>query len=101
METIHVTCPMAASKMCQGHHAADIARGISPRLADAAFGRQSLFEQRSAHEFLAIRLTMAATLIDLRRPLEQDLKLRSPHRTKIPIPFSFFATPPRIFWRQP
>ena len=61
METIHVTLPDGSVKeVPKGTTAADIARGISPRLADAAFVAK--FIRRMARSrTLAIRWTMAAT----------------------------------------
>src|SRR3981189_521426 len=66
MEQIHVTLPDGSVKdVPKGTTPADIARSISPRLADAA---------------LVARVTAPndgeGELIDLRRPLEQDVKLR-------------------------
>jgi len=52
METIHVMLPDGSVKeVPKGTTAADIARGISPRLADAAFVAESLLKQRYPQQF--------------------------------------------------
>src|ERR1700720_4007140 len=66
MEPIHVTLPDGkVQEVPKGTTPADIARGISPRLADAA---------------LVARVTVPndgeGELVDLRKPLDQDVKLQ-------------------------
>src|SRR6266850_1631691 len=66
MEQIHVTLPDGSVKnVPKGTTPADIARSISPRLADAALVARVVAPNDGEGE-----------LIDLRRPLEQDVKLR-------------------------
>ncbi len=66
MEPIHITLPDGkVQEVPKGTTPADIARGISPRLADAALVARVAAPNDGAGE-----------LIDLRRPLEQDVKLQ-------------------------
>jgi threonyl-tRNA synthetase len=66
MEQIHVTLPDGSVKdVPKGTTPAEIARSISPRLADAALVARVAAPNDGEGE-----------LIDLRRPLEQDVKLR-------------------------
>src|SRR5246127_2476557 len=76
METIRVTLPDGSVKeVPKGTTAADIARGISPRLADAAFVAK-VYSNNGALSNFGDPVDDGGYLIDLRRPLEQDLKLR-------------------------
>ncbi len=76
METIHVTLPDGSVKeVPKGTTAADIARGISSRLADAAFVAK-VYSNNGALSNFGDPLDDGGYLIDLRRPLEQDLKLK-------------------------
>src|ERR1700745_733316 len=76
METIHVTLPDGSVKeVPKGTTAAEIARGISPRLADAAFVAKA-YSNNGALSNFGDPVDDGGYLIDLRRPLEQDLKLR-------------------------
>ncbi|HVI10090.1 MAG TPA: threonine--tRNA ligase [Candidatus Binatia bacterium] len=69
-ETIHVKLPDGSVKdVPKGSTALDIARSISPRLADAALAAQISTNGGKAGEG-------ARTLIDLTRPLEEDTSLR-------------------------
>src|SRR5260370_40806734 len=66
MEPIHITLPDGkVQEVPKGTTPADIARNISPRLADAALVARVAAPKDGAGE-----------LIDLRRPLEQDVKLQ-------------------------
>jgi len=66
MDQIHVTLPDGSVKnVPKGTTPADIARGISPRLADAALVAKVSAPNNGDGE-----------LIDLRRPLEHDVKLQ-------------------------
>jgi threonyl-tRNA synthetase len=66
MEPIHITLPDGKiEEVPKGTTAADIARKISPRLADAALVARVAAPNDGAGE-----------LIDLRRPLESDVKLQ-------------------------
>jgi len=53
----------------------DVARGISPRLADAAFPAKA-YSNNGALSGFGDPVEDGGYLIDLRRPLEQDLKLK-------------------------
>src|SRR5262245_59210082 len=76
MDTIHITLPDGSVKdVPKGTTAADIARGISPRLADAAFVAK-VYSNNGALAGFGEPVDDGAYLIDLRRPLEQDLKLK-------------------------
>src|SRR6476659_4417645 len=76
METIHITLPDGSVKdVPKGTTAADIARGISPRLADAAFAAK-VYSSGPALSNFGDPVDDGGYLIDLRRPLEQDLKLK-------------------------
>src|ERR1700745_343942 len=76
METIHVTLPDGSVKeVPKGTTAAEIARGISPRLADAAFVAK-VYSNNGALANFGDPVDDGGYLIDLRRPLEQDLKLK-------------------------
>src|SRR5437868_15024681 len=66
MEQIHITLPDGSVKdVPKGTTPADIARSISPRLADAALVARVAQPNDGEGE-----------LIDLRRPLESDVKLQ-------------------------
>jgi hypothetical protein len=66
MEQIHITLPDGSVKdVPKGSTAADVARSISPRLADAALVARVAQPNDGEGE-----------LIDLRRPLERDVKLQ-------------------------
>ena len=66
MEPIHITLPDGkVQEVPKGTTPADIARGISPRLADAALVARVAAPNDGAGE-----------LIDLRRPLDRDVKLQ-------------------------
>src|SRR5256884_6671112 len=66
MDQIHITLPDGSVKdVPKGTTPAEIARSISPRLADAALVARVAAPNDGEGE-----------LIDLRRPLEQDLKLK-------------------------
>src|SRR5262249_48321822 len=88
METIHITLPDGSVKdVPKGTTAADIARGISPRLADAAFVAKVYSDNAPLATFGA-RVEEGGSLIDLRRPLEQDVRLKTlPDKD----PVSFFV----------
>src|SRR4029434_5833092 len=76
MDTIHITLPDGSVKdVPKGTTAADIARSISPRLADAAFVAKAYSHDGPLSGF-GEPVTDGGYLIDLRRPLEQDLKLK-------------------------
>src|ERR1700745_191144 len=76
METIQVTLPDGSVKeVPKGTTPADIARGISPRLADAAFVAK-VYSNNGALANFGDPVDDGGYLIDLRRPLEQDLKLK-------------------------
>src|SRR6266480_6960053 len=65
MEQIHITLPDGSVKdVPKGTTAADVARSISPRLADAALVARVAAPNDGEGE-----------LIDLRRPLDHDVKL--------------------------
>src|SRR5438105_14244248 len=77
METIHVTLPDGSVKdVPKGTTPYDVARGISPRLADAAFAAKAYSNNGTLSGF-GDPVEDGGYLIDLRRPLEQDLKLKS------------------------
>src|ERR1700752_5499309 len=66
MEQIHITLPDGSVKeVPKGSTPADVARSISPRLADAALVARVAQPNDGEGE-----------LIDLRRPLEGDVKLQ-------------------------
>jgi threonyl-tRNA synthetase len=66
MEPIHITLPDGkVQEVPKGTTPADIAKGISPRLADAALVARVAAPNDGAGE-----------LIDLRRPLDHDVKLQ-------------------------
>src|ERR1700745_4384854 len=76
MNTIHITLPDGSVKeVPKGPPAADIARGISPRLADAAFVAK-VYSQNGPLANFGEPVDDGGYLIDLRRPLEQDLRLK-------------------------
>ena len=76
MDTIHITLPDGSVKdVPKGTTAADIARGISPRLAEAAFVAKAYSLNGPLANF-GEPGEDGGYLIDLRRPLEQDLKLK-------------------------
>src|SRR5271165_780969 len=79
MEAIRVTLPDGSVKeVPKGTTAADIARGISPRLADAAFVAKVYPGDSNGGPLTNFGdpVDDGGYLIDLRRPLEQDLKLK-------------------------
>src|SRR5579859_2567514 len=76
METIHVTLPDGSVKdVPKGTTPYDVARGISPRLADAAFAAK-IYPGNGPLTTYGDAAEDGGYLIDLRRPLEQDLKLK-------------------------
>src|SRR5262250_2400864 len=76
MDIIQVTLPDGSVKdVPKGTTAADIARSISPRLADAAFVAKAYSNNGPLSGF-GEPVDDGGYLIDLRRPLEQDLKLK-------------------------
>ena len=76
METIHITLPDGSVKdVPKGTTPGDIARDISPRLADAAFVAKAYSNNGPLSGF-GEPVDDGGYLIDLRRPLEQDLKLK-------------------------
>src|SRR5215470_14667531 len=76
METIHITLPDGSVKdVPKGTTPADIARGISPRLADAAFVAK-IYSNNGALAGYGDATQDGGFLIDLRRPIEQDVKLK-------------------------
>ena len=86
MDAIQVTLPDGkVQEVPQGTTPADIARKISPRLADAALVARVAEPNDGAGE-----------LIDLRRPLDHNVSFKSSPK-KIPTRFSFSATPQRIY----
>jgi threonyl-tRNA synthetase len=69
-DSIHVKFPDGSTKeVAQGTTALDLAKGISPRLADAALAAKVTPLSPGAE-------TSNGNLIDLTRPLEQDTELR-------------------------
>src|SRR5579863_3775839 len=79
MDTIHITLPDGSDKdLPKGPTAADLARGISPRLADAAFVAKAYSSSSNGGQLTGFGEPVedGGYLIDLRRPLEQDLKLK-------------------------
>src|ERR1051325_4038013 len=76
METIHITLPDGSVKdVPKGTTAYDVAKGISPRLADAEFAAKTYSNNGSLSGF-GDPVEDGGYLIDLRRPLEQDVKLK-------------------------
>src|SRR5215467_5181283 len=76
MDTIHITLPDGSIKdVPKGTTAADIARSISPRLADAAFVAKAYSNNGPLSGF-GEPVDDGGYLIDLRRPLERDVKLQ-------------------------
>ena len=76
MDTIHITLPDGSVRdVPKGTTADDIARGISPRLADAAFAAKAYSNNGPLAGF-GEPVDDGGYLIDLRRPLEQDLRLK-------------------------
>src|SRR5437868_15002937 len=75
-ETIHVKLPDGSVKdVPRGSSALDVARGISPRLADAALVAQ--VKPLSSNGSSGTAGNKDETrLVDLARPLEQDAELR-------------------------
>src|SRR3981189_3438290 len=66
MEQIHITLPDGSVKdVPKGTTPADVARSISPRLADAALVARVTAPNNGEGE-----------LVDLRKPLDQDVKLQ-------------------------
>src|SRR5499425_3440808 len=76
MDTIHVTLPDGSVKdVPKGTTPYDVAKGISPRLADAAF-LAKVYSNNGALSSYGDPVEDGGYLIDLRRPLEQDLRLK-------------------------
>jgi len=74
MEQIHITLPDGSVKeVPKGTTPADIARSISPRLADAALVARVA---APASDKEALEKNGQGELIDLRRPLDHDVKLQ-------------------------
>src|SRR5947207_15709091 len=74
MEQIHITLPDGSVKdVPKGTTAADVARSISPRLADAALVAR-VAAPASGKE--AQEKNGEGELVDLRRPLDHDVKLQ-------------------------
>src|SRR5256884_44736 len=82
MEQIHITLPDGSVKdVPKGTTPADVARSISPRLADAALVAR-----------VAAPTDGEGELVDLRRPLDRDVKLQI-LTEKDPTSFFFFRPP--------
>ncbi len=76
MEQIHVTLPDGSVKdVPKGTTAAEIARSISPRLADAAFVAK-IYSNNGALANYGDATADGGYLIDLQRPIEQNVKLK-------------------------
>src|SRR5262250_2824448 len=76
MDTIHVTLPDGSVKdVPKGTTPYDVAKGISPRLADAAFAAK-IYSNNGPLGSYGDPVEDGGYLIDLRRPLEQDIKLK-------------------------
>ncbi len=76
MENIQVTLPDGSVKdVPKGTTAYDIAKGISPRLADAAFAAK-IYSNNGPLTAYGDPVEDGGYLVDLRRPLEQNVKLR-------------------------
>src|SRR5262245_14942957 len=76
METIHITLPDGSVKdVPKGTTARDIAHSISPRLADAAFVAK-VYSTNGPLSGFGEASSDGGYLIDLGRPLEQDLKIK-------------------------
>src|SRR5215471_5748894 len=76
MENIHVTLPDGSIKdVPKGTTAYDIAKGISPRLADAAFVAK-IYSNNGPLVSYGDPVEDGGYLVDLRRPLEQNVKLK-------------------------
>jgi threonyl-tRNA synthetase len=87
-ETIHIKLPDGSEKeMPKGTTALDVAKSISPRLADAAISAKARplqsgngngpgHENRTAETPVAPQASSDGDLIDLTRPLEKDTELR-------------------------
>jgi threonyl-tRNA synthetase len=75
-DNIHIKLPDGSSKeLPKGSTALDVAKSISPRLADAAIAAK--ISSNGDHAGEGARPTQAnSTLIDLTRPLEKDTDLR-------------------------
>src|SRR5208283_4011892 len=75
-ELIHVTLPDGSVKdVPKGTTALDIAKGISPRLADAALAAQ-IRPSTNGAVVANEAANKAPQLVDLTRPLESDVELR-------------------------
>src|SRR5208283_3476574 len=75
-ELIHVTLPDGSVKdVPKGTTALDIAKGISPRLADAALAAQ-IKPSFNGAEVANEAANKDPQLVDLTRPLESDVELR-------------------------
>jgi len=89
MEQIHITLPDGSVKdVPKGTTAADVARSISPRLADAALVARVAAPNDGEGE-----------LVDLRRPLDHDVKLQILTGERSRFAICFFAIPLRICLR--
>src|SRR5262250_291996 len=76
MDTIHITLPDGSVKdVPKGTTPADIARSISPRLADAAFVAK-VYSSNGTLASYGDATEDGGYLIDLRRPIEQSVKLK-------------------------
>jgi threonyl-tRNA synthetase len=74
-DNIHIKLPDGSSKeLPKGSTALDVAKSISPRLADAAIAAKISSNGDPAGEGAPIQAN--STLIDLTRPLEKDTELR-------------------------
>src|SRR6266404_2099259 len=76
METIHITLPDGSVKdVPKGTTAYDVAKGISPRLADAAFVAK-IYSGNGALTNFGDATDDGGYLVDLRRPIDQSVKLK-------------------------
>src|SRR5262245_61445675 len=76
MDTIHVTLPDGSIKdVPKGTTAYELAKGISPRLADAAFAAK-IYSNNGPLSSYGDPVDDGGYLIDLRRPIEQSVKLK-------------------------
>ena len=76
METIQVTLPDGSVKdVPKGTTPYDVAHGISPRLADAAFAAK-IYSNNGSLTSYGDAVEDGGYLVDLRRPIEQNVKLK-------------------------
>src|SRR5262250_3934644 len=76
MDTIHVTLPDGSVKdVPKGTTPYDVAKGISSRLADAAFAAK-IYSNNGPLSSYGDPVDDGGYLIDLRRPIEQNVKLK-------------------------